>query len=89
MRTIWKFAGQPGFTIEADMSACAKVVLVGRDPDSKEPAFWVETNKDKPVVSRRFKFIASGRDVPINSAHRGSAIVAPYVWHLYELADPK
>lgn len=88
MRTIWKYPIQPHITLEVDVSEQSRVVLVGRDPESKEVAIWIETDRDKPQKQRRFRTVGTGRDVPINSRHVGSVVAMPYVWHVYELPEP-
>lgn len=93
MRTVHKFL-VPFFNPsgrEQDVIAVpwqAKVVLVGSDPRTHEPAIWLEviTEQAGEAGARRFAAFPTGDPIPAGWQHVGSFLSTggKYVWHVYE-----
>lgn len=93
MRVVWKYPVPFSSDIQAGevagvlmLPAGAKVVHVGIDPaDRGRPAIWVERDDSAPETQRhRFIALATGRHVPDNWHHHGTAIhEGQLVWHVY------
>jgi len=48
---------------------------------------WWEVETDRPVVTRAFRVAGTGEPLPQHCHHIGTALGAPFVWHLYEYAE--
>lgn len=87
MRTIYKYVfaimsrKESEKTIE--LGHWNKVALVALDPQTGEPAIWIEQYPDaqekRPV---RFFIVGTGHDVPAGD-HVGSVVQGQFVWHVY------
>lgn len=84
-KTVWKwvvpFRGGP----MAPVPKGGRIVHCGADPETGEPALWVEVDPEAELERRQFQIVPTGGDVPPVSKHRGTAICGSFVWHVYEL----
>ena len=47
---------------------------------------WAETPGGDPLtITRRFRVIGTGWDVPDPGVYLGTVFSAPFVWHVYEI----
>ena len=85
MRTVWKWEAIVGEPNVVRMPADAQIVLVAaQDKHLGRVAFWAEVDDRAPMERRTFIVAATGQPIPAGLTHRGSAVVGPLVWHLYE-----
>lgn len=73
---IWKLAMPTG----------AKILSVGADPATGNPAFWALVDDTQPKEEREFRVFGTGHeiDVPVDW-YVGTAICGPFVWHVFEV----
>lgn len=61
-----------------------QVVHVGSiHPDHSMPTVWVERDLDDLPHGLLLLFVGTGHPIPDDTAHCGSAICDPFVWHVY------
>jgi hypothetical protein len=55
--------------------------------DSSHPAIfaWAETPGGDFTVTRRFRVIGTGFDIPNPGTYLGTVFDGPFVWHVYEV----
>lgn len=83
MKTIYKYPFRVGSVIEAP---AGKVVLVAHEDRSGTPTIWIEHETNAPSDTH-YQFVGTGGFIP-RGEHVGSAICAPFVWHVYRLDTP-
>ena len=83
-RQIWKYSLE---TVDGDqaveMPAAASVVAVG----SQRGCLCIWVDVDAPSVAnetRTFRVLGTGQRVPERFRHVGTAIIEPFVWHVFE-----
>lgn len=93
MRTVWKYAvdvGEVGLRVEL---AEPLVVHVGPDPDPlvrnyELPRVWIEHDPALIDVTGprelTLRFVGTGHPIPDGWRHVGSAVISPFVWHVYQ-----
>lgn len=82
MKTIWKYPLE-GFSAEIKMPAESEVLTL--QIQNQNPVMWVEVDDTKPLVTRRFKVIGTGQEVPRNSWYVNTFQDGPWVWHVFEV----
>lgn len=89
-RVVHKFAVPLGerFTIDIPYG-----MVVGFDqqapegsfgPGAKDMFMWVEYQPGWPSDARTFEVFGTGQPIPDECQHVRTALVRPFVWHLYE-----
>lgn len=70
-----------------DLLMREKAVIRAIGMQGHEVVVWAETpvDGDPFTVTRRFRVIGTGFDVPDSGTYIGTAFDGPYVWHLYEV----
>lgn len=96
MRTVHKFLvpkfGDTQFTLKppppAPIASQSRIVHVGNDPRTHEPAIWAEMITEHEIEERGrvFAYFGTGDPIPAGWTHVGSMITVggKYVWHVYE-----
>lgn len=87
MRSVWKFPFTPAGECEVMATDSFEVALVALDPQTKEPAIWIDDQRSgrSPDYPRRFKIFGTGHEVPDQAVHVGSVIQQAMVWHVYKV----
>jgi len=61
----------------------SKIVLVSNQQG--QLCIWAEVDTDQPMETREFDIIGTGNTMSDRERkHIGSALIDPYVWHVYE-----
>lgn len=86
MRTIWKF------DLDVDDSAQVKNM-----PQDAEILFihqqdgllmmWASVVPERALVKRKFAVHGTGHPIPQDHEYVGSAVMPPFVWHVFEIKD--
>ncbi len=45
---------------------------------------WFEVETAEELMSRSFRIVATGDEIPKRTVYRGTVVVPPFVWHLFE-----
>ena len=84
MRTIYKYRLPVGAVFHVAMPTDAKIIHVGNQDGSVH--IWAEVENANPRETRNFVIVGTGHEMPRDEGrHIGSAIVPPFVWHVYEI----
>lgn len=88
MKKIWKFVVPIGATaiMPAPVPGNGEIRHCGSDPESGDPALWIECEPGQPTNDREFFAIATGAAVPPYATFIGTAVCGPFVWHVFERA---
>jgi hypothetical protein len=76
-------AEQEQTTVAIREGAIIRAVGVQR---SREICLWAEVPDDAPVITRTFRVIGTGGDVPDPGTYLGTVFDGTFVWHVYEVA---
>ena len=85
MKTIWKYAlkisdDRQEFTLPVN----AAILFVAAQ--GEELCMWVEVPTDRrAAIKRIFKVHGTGHPIHPADIWRGSAVIPPFVWHVYEV----
>ena len=83
-RTIWKYELQfDGRTQELEIPNVGRIVHVGTI--SNVLCLWVIVNPESLKIKRRFKVYGTGHIMPIKGQYTGTAVMPPFVWHVFEV----
>lgn len=83
MRTVHKYSLDITDAQAVPMPKGAKVVHVGEQRGVL--CLWAEVDTDRPKEDRHFVIVGTGNPRPKDAkTHLGSAVVGPFVWHVYE-----
>lgn len=88
-RVIWKFRlSHHGQTV-LSIPALSSIKLSGVDPQTRQPALWIELDPEAERVNRTFKILATGQPIEGDGGypydiHVGTVIDGNFVWHIYE-----
>jgi len=74
--------GQEQVVVAMRNGAIIRAVGVQRP---SEICLWAEVPDDTPVITRTFRVIGTGWDVPDPGIYLGTVFDAPLVWHVYEV----
>jgi hypothetical protein len=86
-RSVWKYdVPLAGAVASLTMPAGATVVHVGTQHENFV-TFWAEVEPSNPTVLRGFRIVGTGHQVADGDKYVGTTIAAPFVWHLYEVAQ--
>lgn len=89
MRTIYKYQIDPEmpmpvtFTLPSD----AIVVHVATEKTGsveERVSLWIEHDLDSPREERTFTLVGTGHNIPAGATYVGTAIMPPFVLHVYE-----
>lgn len=50
-----------------------------------EPTFWAEVDTSAPKVSKIFRILGTGHEIPENAHWVGSCEDGPFIWHLFQM----
>jgi hypothetical protein len=81
MTTIWKFPISVARSMEASLSADARVLHVAMQGD--QPCVWIQLNDDAPKERFAFKVFSTGVGISDGWNHCGTWLDGSFVWHLY------
>lgn len=89
MRTVWKqridLYGGPS---KIDLPEGARLVHLAAEPTNRDVALmWFEVDTDAPKRPRYFAVCGTGYPIPDSGVHVGTVIVAPFVWHVYQMSE--
>ena len=84
MTTIWKYPIEVVYRQEIGLPRGARVLSMQRHADGL--VVWAEVDPSAPVERRGVRVVGTG--LPIgewrsNAAHIGTAILGPFVWHVF------
>lgn len=84
---IYKYEMIPDQVVELRIPSSAKVVHVGMNPATGNPAIWVLLYPNREVVTRRFHTVGTGWffDPDQAKAFCGTAICGDFIWHVLEV----
>ena len=83
---IYKYSlGNYPSTVELSVPRGGTVRSVGEQDGVCQ--MWIEVDPDAPDELRRFEVVGTGHDIPLlANVYRGTVMVPPFVWHIYEYA---
>ncbi|MGV0985060.1 MAG: DUF7352 domain-containing protein [Limnohabitans sp.] len=87
MKTIWKYEiVMVAAPTVLDMPDGARLLGAGMQQGVAGAGFvaWFEVDPSAPSVSRAFRIVGTGHDIPSGWAWRATVQDEPFVWHLYE-----
>lgn len=85
MRTVWKYlVPYPGGPL-VPLPEGAAVVGTGQDPETGEPAIWVDLDQSRPIHMRQIVAFSTGGQIPDNAVSLGLASCGPFRWHIFEV----
>ena len=85
MTMIWKFSlDAPGPVIAVMMPEGARVLSV--QMQAGRPQMWAAVNTEAPEVTRLFRVVGTGMQLPAVSDYIGTIQSPPFVWHVFECA---
>jgi hypothetical protein len=82
MLTVWKFPLAITDQQQIEMPVGAEILHV--EPQEKTLCLWARVDPDAPLEGRAFVITGTGNPVPEVVDHVGSAVVPPFVWHVWE-----
>jgi hypothetical protein len=91
MRVVYKFVvpfasierhGNPAPT--APLTSGARTLCAGMDPETGNPAVWVELDPGAERRFARFVAYATGDQIPDDAVYVGTAECGSCRWHVYE-----
>jgi len=65
----------------------SKILFVGNQNGNL--TFWIEVDTASTPIMRSFVVHGTGHPIRNNEIYIGSAMIAPYVWHVYEVIGEK
>jgi len=85
MKTIYKYpltscTGIGAYTISIPKKS--RLLCVGTQHDTI--TIWAEVDTDEIVVTRKFKILGTGWELPENLIYLGTVFIGACVWHVYE-----
>lgn len=83
MRTIWKFTlpiQDDPLKITVPMGS--SLMLIGNQESVL--CAWYEIADALPLEDHWLVIVGTGHVIPKGADYKGSAIIAPFVWHVYE-----
>ena len=83
MRTIWKFPIPVSNKAVIELPRNSFFLFVANQND--KVCAWFEVETDFEMETRTFLIHGTGHPIPPGEFWRGSAIVGPFVWHVYEV----
>lgn len=89
MKTVWKYQTIIGqVTRVPQLPPGSRVVHVAPGENSETLQFWIERGIDGDIMNRQhrpanFYVFGTGHNIPDHFLHVGTAIMEPFVWHLY------
>lgn len=88
-RVIWKFVISHHEQTVLSIPKSATIKLTGVDPQSRQPALWIELDPELERTFRAFEIVATGQTIDGDGGypydtHVGSVIDTNFVWHIYE-----
>jgi len=82
----YKISSSTSLQTEVPMREDAAIRAVGMQ--GHEICVWAETPSGDPfTVTRTFRVIGTGFDVPDPGAYIGTVFDGPFVWHVYEVTS--
>lgn len=84
-KTIWKFVIPIQDEVTVTMPSGAKLLpLLDAGDTFGTLHIWAEVYPDNPTEERHLRVIGTGHPVPPRVEHVASAVISPFVWHLYD-----
>jgi hypothetical protein len=84
MRTIWKYRLEVSDDVQSlSIPREAKIVAVGNQEGSI--TLWAEVAPGRFTEARTFAIHGTGHPIASDEDYIGTAIVPPFVWHVYEV----
>lgn len=82
MRRIYKYEIVPG----EDLSIpCSRALYVGNQLGKL--CLWAEIPFEMGVHVKSFRAYGTGQEIPNDSVYVGTAMIEPFVWHVYEIEE--
>lgn len=47
-------------------------------------SLWFEVDPSRAPANATFRVFGTGHEIPDKCVHRGSVVINPFVWHVYE-----
>jgi hypothetical protein len=83
VKTVWKYPLRIDDSIQSiETYAGSRIVHVGNQDG--QLCVWIEHNIESNPVRRHFKVHGTGHPIEPYAVHVGSAVMPPFVWHVYE-----
>lgn len=88
VRKVWKYPLEV-----RDGHQDIEIPIGGRiihvDNQNEVPTLWVEVEpKYASMITRTFRVFGTGHEIEAGWKHRGTCIISPFVWHVYEWSFP-
>ena len=80
--TIWKFGLEVTRVQELEVPEVFRVLHVGNQGGSL--CLWAEVDPQSATTKRTFRIIGTGHPVPVGLEYIGSAVIDPFVWHVFQ-----
>lgn len=86
VKTIHRYPIARDGNAEVDIPAGAVFRHFGTDGQGQRLKFWMwfEVETDEKLMSRSFRIVGTGDKIPERTVYRGTVLVPPFVWHLFE-----
>lgn len=79
--TIWKYE----ITInETKLQVPYDAELLHVDQQDNRIVLWFLVDGERKCEERIFRVFGTGREIPVNYIHRGTVLIDPFVWHVFE-----
>lgn len=82
-QTIWKFT-LGGIENTFMVPENGVVRYVGKDPETGNPAVWVQVDSSAVSEKRVFMIVGTGHQVESTDEFLGTVVCEPSVWHVFE-----
>ena len=84
MKTIWKFSLYTDNVQQIEMPGLSHVLCFQKQDG--EICIWAEVNDELPKVTRTFKIVMTGEELPDEDLrYIGTVQDGAFVWHLFEI----
>ncbi len=71
-RTVWKFLVPFRDDLAVLVPQGGRLVYCGADPESGDPALWIEVSPNSPLEAKQFLAVATGSAYQVGAAYIGN-----------------
>lgn len=82
LAAVWKYTLQLNGGWSVRMPDGARILRV--EGVDGQICLWALVDPEAEKVSREFLIVGTGHTVPASAFYHGTAVIAPYVWHVFE-----
>jgi hypothetical protein len=85
MKTVYKYEIELANEVTLDLPVGAEVIKFDKDPNRTQLCIWCIVDTNQPIKAKTFAIRGTGGNIESNLWYLTSAIVNPFVWHLFEV----